>query len=176
MMCTTKSPSEFAEGFPFPSYFASESFNLAATLLETQQVHLKFADLVDFQMVQDHYESLGVRFEGAIAIYPSNPAFVVRPNALVLTPVSDRGITISFQQPQTQVSAWVVGAKQTKMTAYTTDHKVFMQCSTGQSSRRAESDRAQSFTANQMILTGQSIIKIRFYSHAPFILDHFTYG
>lgn len=163
---------------PFPDLAASlESgvMQLAQPAAATQDVQLDFEDLTACESVQDQYGHLGLRFEGAIALQPSNPAFRPRSGQTALIPANTTpGITIHFRSSPQRIGAFVAGTRPVSLAAFDASHKLLSRQSIGQ--RRPLKDQADltpSLPQQQLEVSGHNIARVVFSSDAPFILDDF---
>jgi len=82
-------------------------------------VELCFDRLNLFEPVMGQYHDLGVEFQGAIALKPSNPEFFSKSDSLVLMPQGNKMlITTSFKRPVASVRALVCGSGSVVLTTY----------------------------------------------------------
>jgi hypothetical protein len=141
-------------------------------------VQLNFDRLTAYEQVRDQFGSLRVRFEGAIALYPSNPAFAGEHRGLVIMPMADVAvITAYFDQPQQSVNAVVVGTRQVKVTAYGSDRQPLSRYFAG--NRRQTHDLSasiQPLPEHTIELSADGVARIVFESVAPFVLKKFCFG
>jgi len=146
--------------------------------LQLGRVELDFEDLSAFEQVRDQYSGLGIKFAGAIALQPSNPAFPPRSGAMVLMPMTN-GLCLDvylYRTTQT-VGAFVTGTKQVRLTAFDADGKVIAQSNTG--ARQYVQEQRQTvdpLPQRKLELTAVGAIRVEFASDAPFTLDDFFCG
>lgn len=149
---------------------------IGSPLPQLKTVQINFAGLTAFERVVDQYTCLGVEFKGAIALHPSNPAFTVSPDALILMPTVQRdGIIINFCQPEQHVEIWITGTKPVTLTARSSQGKHL-----GQSSScdcRVIVGKQDTLTLPQQLLCFKShdnapnITQVTLHSIAPFVLS-----
>jgi hypothetical protein len=149
------------------------------TSYPTQQpcdrVPLNFSTLRVFELVQEHFQSLGVWFEHAIAIPPSNPAFQTDSAQLVLMPIAGHTtITAYFQHPPQWVQADLTGARQIRLTAHRGDAAVLTQY-TPQTQVHLGQITPIAFPSHRLELESDRITKVTLDSPAPFLLSGFCY-
>ncbi len=85
----------------------------------TRCVRLDVEDLPCFTIVERQYESWGVRFENAVAIHPSNPAYLPHSGMMVLLAAPKDGwLEARFLQPVRHVSSFVVSSRRTVIRAF----------------------------------------------------------
>ena len=137
------------------------------------QVTLNFEELTVFDRVADQYRGVGVRFEAAIAISPSNPTFTRHTGAIVLMSTNNQAEIIAhFRQPIRQIEAAVCCTSSVMMAAYNANDEVLEQISTEvpQYIKQA-GDLPDALPLQPLGLNRNPIHKAIFYSDAPFILD-----
>ena len=139
-----------------------------STCLET--IRLNFQTLSAFERVTEQYSHLGVRFKDAIAIEPSNPAFLLKTGCFVLMPLGHEMIlNASFDSPTSWVGAEVCGAGSVILTAFDQTGKILAQVTT------AASQRSGSCMGGQLELNRCGIAKVMLHSSEPFILQDFYF-
>lgn len=80
---------------------------------------LNLESLQPFEVVNGQFESLGIAFNNAIAIQPSNPAFPTYSGQMLLLAAPEHGlIEITFAQPISYISGRVTSSRPTVFTAY----------------------------------------------------------
>lgn len=136
-------------------------------------VQLDFQDLKAFERVTDQYQHLGVEFEQAIALSPSNPAFQPRTGSMAVMPPSHhKSITVSFLRPIAKVGAYVSNVIPVTLTAYDEDGN-----SLGSASSHPCPFPEPGVALPQQLLELEieGIAYVTFYCDAPFILNDFFY-
>ena len=101
--------------------FAGESEDARLTVKgETSELHcLNLETLTPFEAIDHQFESLGITFNNAIALKPSNPAFPTYSGQMLLLASPDNGfISMTFAQPVSYVSGRVTSSRPTIFTAY----------------------------------------------------------
>lgn len=144
----------------------------------SDRIQLNFAELDAFALVSECYQRLGIRFEGAVALQPSNPAFGVDPDTIVLTPEAGRSsIAVYFHQLQKTVGALVTATRQIKLTLFNRENQPIAEQYAGSTHyvQPLSSDDAQ-FPQYQLELIADNVAKVEFSSDAPFILHNFFWG
>jgi hypothetical protein len=145
----------------------------AADLLE-----LDFADLPVFESVQDRYQDQGIRFEGAIALRPSNPAFPVEPDAIVLASEGRQSkIAVRFEPLRQRVGANVTATQRVKLTLWNHKNEPIAEQWAGTIQYvQGQATANESFAQYRMELIQENIARVEFSSDAPFILHNFFYA
>lgn len=137
---------------------------------------LDMETLMQFELIQDQYRALGVCFEGAIALQPSNPAFSAPSGSMVLMPTASKPhIIANFLHPVQRIGAMVSGARQIRLTAFDRHGNVLMhQCTDRpRSLQLAEENRA--FPRHVLEVNAAGIARVVFASDSPFLLDDFFF-
>lgn len=134
---------------------------------------IDFKELKLFEQVKSQYKDLGVQFDGAIAISPSNPAFFPFSGSLVVMPVADDlAITVHLDQPMQKIGALVIGARQVRLIAFDRHSNVLAHHSLTfhpvQSSQLIEV-----FPQQKLEITATDIARVVFSSDAPFVMSSF---
>lgn len=139
-------------------------------------VHLNFCGLQSLTMVRDQYQMWGVRFSGAIALQPSNPAFANPEQPVGLMPSTDRTpLMIYFDQPRQFVQANLVGAKQIIVRGFNRANQCVEEQYLGQSSFLC-CPNLDALTRHEVQLWAPEIVRIEIDSEAPFLLHNLLYG
>lgn len=82
-------------------------------------VRLALEELMCFEVVEDQFKHWGLTFANAIAIKPSNPAFLVSPDTTVLMGAPKSGlIEIVFKYPVRFASGFVTSSRRTVLSAF----------------------------------------------------------
>lgn len=140
-------------------------------------VHLIFDHLTPFEMVRDQYQAYGVRFEQAIALAPSNPAFSHHANALVLMPTAGHSsLLLHFAQPIQHISASVIGVRQINLLAFNDrDQVVARHAGSGERSLHHHADLSHPLPRFSLDAIGQGITKVALTSDAPFVVNEIVF-
>lgn len=87
---------------------------------ENSELHcLNLETLTPFEVIDRQFESLGITFNNAIALKPSNPAFPTYSGQMLLLASPENGfISLTFAQPVSYVSGRVTSSRPTIVTAY----------------------------------------------------------
>lgn len=176
--------------FPMETQFTAITFSPSPAtvpgLVPAQAGNLSVPGLtkVDFQMlsafdrVRDQYDYLGVRFEGAIALEPSNPLFQPIPRVLVLMPLTNpAGITAYFRQPANRVSVRVCIVRPIVLSAYDRDGHLIEQVSAEWEPIDSLEDQDGNPLPEQIVeLQAPNIAKVVVQSYSPFVLSQFSFS
>lgn len=152
---------------------------IAVEALRFQQfTTLSFQELSAFERVREQYAHLGVRFEGTIALQPSNPLFHPDSGALILMPVNDQvGITVIFDRPTEWAGAFVTSARPVLMTAFDEGGNPIEQASTDWDQVYTEEGLLRFPLPQQRLeLRAKNIARVTFHSYAPFTLANLYCG
>ena len=110
----------------FHRFYPGQSFQnsagglgLAANAEQTELQCLNLETLESFEVINEQFEKLGLTFNNAIALKPSNPAFPTYSGQMLLLAAPDNGcIEITFSEPVSYVSGRVTSSRPTILTAY----------------------------------------------------------
>lgn len=145
---------------------------------DAEIIHLDFSELPEFVAVDDQYQPLGIEFEGAIAIQPSNTAFGASPQDKVLIPGADRSsIAVKFLSMTQIVGAWVTATQQIKLTLFDQQNHLIAEQQAG-SPHYVQSSLASpvSFAQHQLEIFAEDVARAEFSSEAPFVLHSFFWA
>ena len=82
-------------------------------------LRLDVEDLPCFTVVEQQYEAQGVRFHNAVALHPSNPAYLTRSGVMVLLGAPRAGwLEATFVQPVQSVSSFVISSRRIVIRAF----------------------------------------------------------
>ncbi len=158
-----------------PVHFENSHFSQGQTSRNQngQGLNLSFEELSVFDRVLDQYRGLGVQFEAAIAISPSNPAFSRHTGTIgLMSTRSQAEIVAHFRQPIRQIEASVCCTSSVMMAAYSDNDEVLEQINTEVPKLIPQAgDLLDALPLQSLALTRHSVRKVIFYSDAPFILD-----
>ncbi|HEY9764321.1 MAG TPA: hypothetical protein V6D07_17470 [Trichocoleus sp.] len=130
--------------------------------------NLPFHKLSPFETVRDQYADWGVQFEGAIALFPSNPSFYSRVPRLVLMPTTERrSITLTLKKPLSRIVFCVRGYYDIRLSALDSTGHCITHCKTFRY-RYGERHKAP---LEQLTVDGRNIASLILESSAPFILE-----
>jgi hypothetical protein len=171
----------FPQASPDPLPSSPIAFEIAMAQVppaETELIHLEFNQLGTFEPVQEQFWEQGVRFEGAIALQPSNPAFQADNNSPSVMPITGRSnITVHFRQPRQTVGAVVTAPRQITVTAFDQNDNLLGQQRAGSPKYlQQKAGQAEIFPRHHLELLAQGAVKVVLSSTAPFILQEFFYG
>ena len=148
--------------------FAGHSPKLTQARTIPSLLQLDFQDLKAFEQVTDQYQHLGVQFSQAIALSPSNPAFVPRTGSIAVMPLGHhKSITVSFLSSVKKVGAYVSNVRTVTLTAYDEDGNslgsVYSSCSSA--------EPGVALDLQLLELEIEAIAYVTFQCDAPFILN-----
>ena len=171
----------FSHASPDPLPSSPIAFEIAMAKVppaETELIHLEFDELGSFEPVQEQFWDQGVRFEGAIALQPSNPAFQASTNTPSVMPMTGRSnITVHFRQPRQTVGAVITAPRQITVTAFDRDDNLLGQQRAGSPKYlQQKAEQTETFPRHCLELLAEGAVKIVLSSTAPFILQEFFYG
>ncbi|MBD2041577.1 hypothetical protein [Microcoleus sp. FACHB-672] len=156
----------------------TKNFNLPASNRQTistpaEIIQLDFESLTALEGLSNQYSCLGVRFSGAIALQPSNPALARYSRSQVLMPVANlTGITVQFPCALNTAGASVMGSKPVVVTAFDANNDSIEKISTQVTySISPSAEQFLPLPHNRLEVKGLNIVKLVFFSAAPFILD-----
>lgn len=82
-------------------------------------IRLELEALNCFETVESQFDLWGIKFKNAIALQPSNPAFITQPDQIVLMSGPDSGfLEIDFRHPLQYIEAQVISSQSTILSAY----------------------------------------------------------
>lgn len=163
------SQTEFSHWFSSPQ--VRESHSLKGTQVQAipSLVELDFQDLKAFERVTDQYQHLGVGFEQAIALSPSNPAFQPRTGSIAVMPLGHhKSITVSFLRSVKKVGAYVSNVRPVTLTAYDEDGNGLGSAS---SQPCSSLEPGVALDLQLLELEIEAIAYVTFQCDAPFILN-----
>ena len=115
MYSQTIPKSAFSPQFQYPLSHQSQP---AAFCYQPYRLQPDFKQLQQFQPVGDRWQKLGLVFEGAIALYPSNPRYYDQTAPLVIMPLEEQGnISIQLHRPFSQIKVRVRSLGEVSLTA-----------------------------------------------------------
>jgi len=117
-------------------------------------VRLDVEDLPQFTVVNGQYESWGVRFDNAVAIHPSNPAYPPHSGSMVLLGAPKGGwLEATFVRPVQHVSSFVISSRHTVIRAFNRQNQLVAEAET-------EANIGQGSTSLQLTSTAQNIHRV----------------
>ncbi|MBW4519493.1 MAG: hypothetical protein KME16_07300 [Scytolyngbya sp. HA4215-MV1] len=135
-------------------------------------VQLNFQNLSAFERITDQYANQGIKFDGAIALEPSNPLFQTGIGKLVLMPISNQAcFSAQFNGDLRQVDVFVSSARPVCLTAYDAEGNLIDQISSDwQQIFSEEGEMRNPLPIQKLELRTANIAKIVLQSYAPFIV------
>lgn len=124
---------------------------------------LDFAQLQPFQTIDHHFAALGVVFENAVALSPSNPAYPLRSGSLLVMDAPRSGlIEVKFLQPVQWVSVFVTSSR--ALSVFARDGQGHTIVRSGLTCANL-ADRDSAIPANQqLILTAPAMASLSFFA------------
>jgi hypothetical protein len=138
---------------------------------------LSFDQLNPFEPVMGQFKDLGVEFQGAIALKPSNPEFVLRSGSVVLMPQGHKMlITACFKHPVTSVCALVCGSGSIVLTSYDFSGNLVDRASKPADVYPIVSSTTSTKLRSTWLKSNQKgITRVELHSCTPFILSNFCF-
>lgn len=94
------------------------------TVKASTEIRLALEELNCFEVVENQFQHWGITFHNAIALQPSNPAFVLKPATTVIMGAPKGGVLeINFKYPVQQVSGLITSSRATVLCAYDAEGK-----------------------------------------------------
>lgn len=143
------------------------------TIKTSTKIRLALEDLNCFEVIENQFKHWGITFKNAIALQPSNPAFVIKPTTTVIMGAPKGGdLEINFKYPIHKFCGMITSSSATVLSAYDTEGKKVAE--TGMSVSHHISSDALNFPHAQLKLTGLNIQKVTFETFdGQLILHHF---
>lgn len=140
-------------------------------------IELSFDQLKLFEPVMGQYKHLGLEFQGAIALKPSNPEFFTQSGSLVLMPQGNKMlITTTFKHPVASVQALVCGSGSIVLTTYDCNGSLLDRINKLSDVLPTVSSTTQTKLRSTWLKSKQrGITKVELHSCAPFTLSDFRF-
>ncbi|MFB2838978.1 hypothetical protein [Floridanema evergladense] len=140
-------------------------------------IELSFDHLKLFEPVMAQYKDLGLEFQGAIALKPSNPEFFTQSSSIVLMPQGNKMlITTNFKNPVALVRAQVCGSDLIVLTTYDARGNLLDRVSKPADVSLGVSYTTQTKTGSTWLKSKQrGITKVELHSCTPFTLSNFSF-
>ncbi|MFB2878019.1 hypothetical protein [Floridanema aerugineum] len=140
-------------------------------------IELSFDQLKLFEPVMAQYKHLGVEFQGAIALKPSNPEFFPLSDGVVLMPQGNKMlITTFFKNPVALVRALVCGSGSIVLTTYDSDDNLLDRVSKPADVPLMVSSTTQTKIRSTWLKSKQrGITRVEIHSCTPFTLSDFCF-
>lgn len=137
------------------------------------KIRLALEELYCFEVIENQFQHLGITFNNAIALQPSNPAFVIKPTTTVIMGAPKGGhLEINFKYPVQKVCGMITSSSGTALLAYDVEGKKVGE--TRMSVSHYISSDALNFPHAQLKLSGFNIQKVIFETFdGQLILHHF---
>lgn len=144
-------------------------------LFDRKPIRLDFENLKAFEEVRDRYRHLGVMFANAIALKPSNPAFIPQSGTFVLMPVgSQMAIDAYFEEPVSLVGTLVYSSTSVILKAYDRHGNYLGQSNTANSPLMPNFELRACPIPLELNLSG--IAKVELQSCTPFTVAGFFFA
>lgn len=137
------------------------------------KIRLALEELYCFEVIENQFQHLGITFNNAIALQPSNPAFVIKPTTTVIMGAPKGGhLEINFKYPVHKVCGMITSSSGTALSAYDMEGKKVAE--TRMSVSHHISSDALNFPHAQLKVSGFNIQKVTFETFdGQLILHHF---
>lgn len=145
-------------------------------LIAPAYVRLALEELKCFELVEHQFEHWGVTFTNAVAIQPSNPAFLIRSGVTVLMGAPKSGlIEVNFKHPVSFVSGLVTSSRRTVLSAYDGGGNLITEDELPAPNLAGVNSPIPPNT--KLSVAGSNIYKITFYAFdGQLIVDDFSFG
>ncbi|HBK20940.1 MAG TPA: hypothetical protein DDZ60_00045 [Planktothrix sp. UBA10369] len=131
------------------------------TIKTSTKIRLALEDLNCFEVVENQFQHWGITFNNAIALQPSNPAFVIKPTTTVIMGAPKGGhLEINFKYPVQKVSGIITSSSATVLSGYDAEGKKVAE--TGMSVSHHISSDALNFPTAQLKVSGFNLKKVTF--------------
>ncbi len=139
---------------------------------------IHFAERALYEEIQHQYTDLGVAFQGAIALQPSNPLFQGRSGKLVMAPkTNDRGITVQFRQSVRTVKVQVCSASPVQLAVFDCQGRCMSHVKGGRRYHLGPgTDLAVPLPHHELTLEGEAIARAVLTANTAFIVDRVAFG
>ena len=140
-------------------------------------IELSFDQLKLFEPVMGQYKHLGVEFQGAIALQPSNPEFLPQSGTVVLIPQGNKMlISTSFKQPVALVRTLVCGSGSIVLTSYDADGNILDRTSKAANFLHNVSSATETKLHSTWLQSKQKgINRVELHSCTPFTVSDFCF-
>ncbi len=137
------------------------------------KIRLALEELNCFEVVDHQFEACGIIFDNAIALQPSNPAFVINPSTTVIMAAPKGGhLEITFKYPVKKVIGLITSSRATVLSAYDLEGNKVAESSMNVSPQI--SSHVSHFPNAQLEVTADKIQKVTFETFdGQLILHHF---
>jgi len=137
------------------------------------KIRLALEELNCFEIVDNQFQHWGITFDNAIALQPSNPAFVLKPTTTVIMAAPKGGhLEINFKYPVQKICGLITSSRATILSAYDVEGKKVAE--TGMRVSPHINSDCQNFPNAQLELSASNIKKITFDTFdGQLILHHF---
>ncbi|MGA9379649.1 MAG: hypothetical protein WBV73_12850 [Phormidium sp.] len=140
-------------------------------------IELSFDQLKLFEPVIAQYKHLGVEFQGAIALKPSNPEFFTQSGSVVLMPEGNKMLIATyFKHPVASVRTLVCGSGSIVLTTYDCNGNLLDRTSNPADLPPIMSSATQSQLHSTWLQSKQrGITRVELHSCTPFTLSDFCF-
>ena len=134
---------------------------------------VNFQTLSIFEVVADQYQDWGLKFEGAIALTPSNPSFSSEADKVVLMPTAGRKmVKVHLQQATRHIKISVRGAGIVNCAGLGSNGHCITRLSTDEPPSNLTADNAPALLPQQQFdLATQQLTALILESDSPFIIE-----
>lgn len=135
-------------------------------------VQLELEALNCFETVENQFDLWGITFKNAIALQPSNPAFITKPDQVVLMSGPNSGfVEIHFHHPLRYIEARIISSQSTILSAFNADNQEIASTQTPPSESRTVT--ASVLPPTLLKIQAEDIYKVMFSTFdGQLIIDH----
>jgi len=140
---------------------------------------INFDERALYEEIQHQYADLGVAFQGAIALQPSNPLFLqgCSGQRVIAPKTSDRGITVQFRQSVRTVKVQVCSASPVQLAVFDGQGRCMSHIRGGQRYHLGPStDLEVPLPHHELTLEGEAIARAVLTANTTFIVDRVAFG
>lgn len=130
---------------------------------------LPINNLDNFAKVSSQFSPFGLKFEGVVAIRPSNPRFSIDGYGVTVMPADQRqGLRIHLERPVSELSLWLMGSQVITISAFSDQGH----CVTAvQTEAARNADTQTPYLEQHLTIRTRATKVIRIDSEAPFTLN-----
>ncbi|MEO0987132.1 MAG: hypothetical protein AAFY20_16495 [Cyanobacteria bacterium J06639_14] len=133
---------------------------------------LPIAYLDNFEKMASQFASLGLRFEDAIALRPSNPRFLNESGSMIIMPMGrNRSLKVKVEKSIPKMHLWLVGSQEITVSTLNAHGHCTAMAETSKVSR-IEDD--ESYPEQSLTVDTRMAKVLHIDSKAPFVLTRFA--
>lgn len=139
---------------------------------------INFDERALYEEIQHQYTDLGVAFQGAIALQPSNPLFQGGSGQRVMAPkTGDRGITVQFRQSVRTIKVQVCSASPVQLAVFDGQGRCMSHIRAGQRYHLGPStDLEVPLPHHELTFEAEAIARAVLTANTAFIVDRVAFG